>query len=178
MRIVVMSIVLLILGMAPALASADCRLLPPVFGQRAEEVTLQHNLNLLSGDENISTSLTLRGTRLCEDLPEGSEMTLRFLEGQFVQIRIDWFGSESTLLDFAEKRYGEAQGKPNPNHPQAQFFDSSWDQGDVLVTYSAVPKDNGVHEYLELTSRKHADLFGRANKKEEDAYNAMQERGR
>ncbi len=123
---------------------------------KALDVALQGQASIISGASGI-----------CKDLPETAIVEFSLLDNKFVQLLIKNSNQDSSLLNYATKIFGDMDNKEKDTKKIAMgkkiklgLWSKDNDYSAVYTSYSAGKKE---FEKLTITSKKHQDLFAKAN---------------
>ncbi len=163
-------IVTLVMLFVAESAMAFCNLERLPFGEGAKSVATRYNHTQDPVEEvfNGSTFFLVNGSDVCKEFAQSATVELFFIDNKLSQFTIYNKKSDGSILKIAEDNFGEAKGKKNPSHPNADTFESVWNEDKNLsVTYATKPSGKDMFEYLRIVSKKYEDLFSKVAKDQE-----------
>lgn len=113
--------------------------------------------------------LLVPGNDVCtgEKVFLGSPVIFTFLYDKLVQIEVERLSKKALLGQWAESVYGVKSNKPRSYfsaEPNAQWH---WDKSEAVITYSIVTYGAERHEYIQIQSKRHEELFAKWAEEEE-----------
>ena len=147
---------------------AACDLQRFKFGTSYERVQKHFDTGLEKAPVSIQM-LFVPGSDVCagEKVFLGTPVIFTFLYNKLVQIEVNRLSKKSLLGAWAESVYGVKSNKPTSyfsSEPNAQWH---WDKSTAVITYSIVTYGAERHEYIQIQSKRHEELFAKWAEEEE-----------
>ena len=139
------------------------------FGSNANAIAQKFDLDSLEVNSGNHATAVKRGEVLCFGLPEGSIAKFTFLYDKFVQFEVEYMKDDGELFKVMEENFGEPAKKPNHANPGQDNFQLLWDNEKRTALYSSQQRYSGEFmEYIQISSKKHKDLFSKIAKEEDE----------
>lgn len=162
----------------PAMAFS-CNLKNSHFGSAVNQASSLYKVNsevvnvYSDSDNRGEVIISAKGQVVCEYLPEKSMVSFTYIDNQLVNIAIKNPHDSDSLLKYAKEIFGESDDKDRKKIGNVKTTLAMWGEiPQYTVVYLAGDVNGGgKSESLNITSKKHSDLFSKIAKEKENVTN-------
>ncbi|MBI1326675.1 MAG: hypothetical protein GC136_03430 [Alphaproteobacteria bacterium] len=159
----------------PSIVSA-CGASHFTFGDSVRDTVKKYDIDTLFAAAPGTVDIPVRGHQICKNIPEGTQGVLVFIDDALVQAKFTLTNDGQQLLSYFESLYGdikkrgeEDKGDEPKKEKDREYF---WaDKTAHMVMYATRMQGEERTEYVEISSRAHADKFRALHVEREEALN-------
>jgi hypothetical protein len=167
--------------MTVPLMAFSCNFKNPNFGSAVNQASSLYNVNsdavkaYSNTDAQGQVVLSVNGRVACQYLPEDSTVSLTYIDEKLVNITISNPEDSDSLLKYAKEIFGKSDDENRKKNTDGKTAIAMWGempQYTVLYLGGDINGNGGAKsESLNITSKKHSDLFSKVAQEKENLLN-------